>query len=529
MSWLKKRLPKKRWKRVCLYLLSTLLILLAADMALVQYWRRITISPETTRITAPLTLDGYPDYLAALNAEGSRGVTAENNAAPLLLQLVPAKALDEKTRAQFYDYFGISAQSAASAPTMVPYASWLKDKVPATVPASTSAADDETTMLHAPWRGIDHPQWQQWLDQQQAPLAALHQACLRDRYYMPLLRPGGPGALSPGPLIEVILPQLGPYRSLANLAMARAMMRLGDGDTAGFQSDITDALKLSRLVAQGPTLIEKLVALAIDSLAQSTLQAAATSNLLDAAAVQKLQAALAALPPLTPIQESIDHAERYMFLDFVCLISQHGIGYIQHLQELSAGDAPSGPGFMAAAGGKLYPVNCNATLRQANSFYDRCMEALAKPTYREQRAAFDGLEKEIQALMNRNILARITDPGSLLLGILVPSFGSIARSQEQAREMQDLAVISLHLRQYQLQHQSFPDTLSQLGLPPESLRDRFSDQPLIYRQEAPTARSAAGYILYSVGPDGHDDGGKDRKESKTGWDIVVRTPRPTPK
>lgn len=87
MSWLKRRLPTKRWKRIRIYLASLFIILLAADMLLVQYWRHINIAYDTTRITVPLNAEGMPDYITAQNAEASQGVTPENNAAPDLLQL----------------------------------------------------------------------------------------------------------------------------------------------------------------------------------------------------------------------------------------------------------------------------------------------------------------------------------------------------------------------------------------------------------------------------------------------------------
>ena len=39
----------------------------------------VTISKETTRITAHLKDNGYPDYVGGLNAQMSKGITAENN------------------------------------------------------------------------------------------------------------------------------------------------------------------------------------------------------------------------------------------------------------------------------------------------------------------------------------------------------------------------------------------------------------------------------------------------------------------
>ena len=66
------RLPKKRrWKRMLLYAVSTFFVLLAADMALTAYWRRVSISPDTTFITSPLYPGGMPDYCTWLNERGA--------------------------------------------------------------------------------------------------------------------------------------------------------------------------------------------------------------------------------------------------------------------------------------------------------------------------------------------------------------------------------------------------------------------------------------------------------------------------
>src|SRR3954471_24929935 len=82
-------------KKIRRWALRTLLILfiLASvtaiiDQAWVWYWRRITIDHNTTRIASPIEPNGRPDYLAAINAQYAAGVTADNNAAPLLLQIV---------------------------------------------------------------------------------------------------------------------------------------------------------------------------------------------------------------------------------------------------------------------------------------------------------------------------------------------------------------------------------------------------------------------------------------------------------
>ena len=108
MSRLKKWLPKKKWKRVSLYVMSGLLTLTAADMMLTQYLRRIHVSRETTAITTPLTKRGTPDYLAALDALTRQGITPENNAAPLILEAMGSERMPQKWRSIALPLLGLA-------------------------------------------------------------------------------------------------------------------------------------------------------------------------------------------------------------------------------------------------------------------------------------------------------------------------------------------------------------------------------------------------------------------------------------
>src|SRR5438477_955754 len=101
MGWLNKRLPKKRWKRVIVYMFSTFFVMLAGDMALTKYWRWIDISPETTYLTSPLLREGTPDYCAWLNEKASEGVTPENNAAVPLMKAIGLDAISQGYPAQW--------------------------------------------------------------------------------------------------------------------------------------------------------------------------------------------------------------------------------------------------------------------------------------------------------------------------------------------------------------------------------------------------------------------------------------------
>jgi hypothetical protein len=74
----------------------------------------LTIGKDTTRITGPLRADGTVDYVAALNAQMSQGITPANNAAVGLLRaLGPAAFLAERPRQEkLFQLLGIGALPA---------------------------------------------------------------------------------------------------------------------------------------------------------------------------------------------------------------------------------------------------------------------------------------------------------------------------------------------------------------------------------------------------------------------------------
>ena len=90
----------------------------------------------------------------------------------------------------------------------------------------------------------------------------------------------------------------------------------------------------------------------------------------------------------------------------------------------------------------------------------------------------------------------------------------------------DLTKLALALAAYRADHGAYPAKLSDLTpkYVTEVPKDIFSDSELHYRQEN------GGYLLYSVGSNGKDDGGKgiaDRKEGEDWDDLAVHMPAAT--
>ena len=84
----------------------------------------------------------------------------------------------------------------------------------------------------------------------------------------------------------------------------------------------------------------------------------------------------------------------------------------------------------------------------------------------------------------------------------------------------------LALLQYQQAHGAFPETLAALGV--EGLTDPYTGKSLLYRPEG------AGFVVYSVGQDGQDNGGfpkperedSDPRRRHAPYDEVWRFPNP---
>ena len=92
---------------VSIFIFVPSLILLPCFLAFGQKPLLVTISKETTRIVRPLKSDGYPDYLAALNQQLGRGVTAENNIAVTVWETVGPEDLSAGIKSLYFKHLGM--------------------------------------------------------------------------------------------------------------------------------------------------------------------------------------------------------------------------------------------------------------------------------------------------------------------------------------------------------------------------------------------------------------------------------------
>ena len=105
-----------------------------------------------------------------------------------------------------------------------------------------------------------------------------------------------------------------------------------------------------------------------------------------------------------------------------------------------------------------------------------------------------------------------------MVAILFPGLSKASDLRDRAVTRLDLSKVSLALAADRAEKGQFPDSLAALA--PAHLKevpkDLFTDGPLVYK------KTATGFLLYSLGPNMKDDGGRTVEDDMVNFDIVVK-------
>jgi len=96
-------------------------------------------------------------------------------------------------------------------------------------------------------------------------------------------------------------------------------------------------------------------------------------------------------------------------------------------------------------------------------------------------------------------------PGNPLTEMLLPIMPSARFNLERARALDSLLMLQLALRAYRLEHGTQPQRLGELV---PAYLPRLPEDPFALKGGFGYRRSGGSRVLYSIGPDGKDDGGK---------------------
>lgn len=337
-----------------------------------------------------------------------------------------------------------------------------------------------------------------------------------------------------GDMIGILLPELGKARRLARLGGARMYLTHVTGDNAELVASFEQALAMGRICLSQATLIDRLVGVAIVALALGELRSEMVDAPPDAATCRALLAAmdrqLGRIPPASLPFEG----ERICTLDTIQWThTDDGRGGGRLLLDRVSGlSADLGTGLPAGVSrhkmvnvvGFLFPGKAETTAK-ANEFYDGLVAFSKLPRRDRAKSSFDP-DKFADGLPR----------GFMVLKILIPAVGKALQSMDQSEAQVAGTRVMLALEVYLAEHGAYPENLDALvpSILPSLPIDPYAGKPYCFRRLAPGEDPLGrGFLLYSVGADGADNGGTAASGvdveafngKKPGSDYIFNVPR----
>jgi len=473
----------------------------------------------------PADKDGKIDYEAALHDRLGAGITPEKNANVLLWKAFgPTPEGGPGMPAEFYRRMGIE-EPPKQGNYFVGLTAFARDHLKLDPGDASPFYDQQGWASKRPWKVTDYPQIAEWLKLNEKPLALVIEATRRPEYYNPIV--GRSPDNKPTMLMGALLPNVQKCRELAAALTARAMLRTEEGKLDDAWQDLLACHRLGRYVARGGTLIEALVGIAIDAVAANADLAYLERAKLTSKQVLERLKDLQALPPMPPMADKIDVGERFMGLDTVRFLGRGGDMGGPGAKKLSAEDLKA-----------LAAIDWDGIARDCNKWYDRMVAALRIKDRAEREKELDKVEKELAELAKDAKgqedlilkLARGGDPGKLvgkkigdvLMSLLAPAIRKVQQAFDRSEQVQRNLFVAFALAAYQRDEGRYPAKLADLA--PKYLAavpgDVFSGKELIYKPQG------NGYLFYSIGANGKDDGGRWVDDDPPGDDPGVRMPLP---
>ena len=490
----------------------------------------LTISRQTTWFTGPLTQSGQVDYPGAINRRLGQGVTAQNNANVLFWQALGPEPNGTRMPPEFFRLMGMD-EPPDQGDVFLDLSQYMEQvaRIPRGDPGSLQIMNDQGLAAARPWKTGQYPQIMAWLKANEKPLALVVAGTKRPKYFSPLVIPDGVTGAD-ATLVSILLPAVQQSRSFARALSARAMWHAGEGRTSEAWQDLLACHRLGRLIGQGSTLIEALVGNAIDSIASHSDLALIEASRPGPRQTRMYLADLAALPPLPGMADKVNVGERCFFLDIAQMLARKGAA--EGIGQLFGTDDKVGKALSRLAAST---IDWNATMRFGNGWYDRLVQVMQIENRQDRQRAFEEIDQDLKKLADEmkgfsqslslllgNPEARGKAMGRVLIALVLPAVARAQIAEDRAMQNVSSLRVAFALAGYHSQHGTYPETLDQLvpAFFKQVPGDLFAGKSLHYQG------TQDGYLLYSIGANAEDEGGRSARDDPRGDDLPVRMPLP---
>ncbi|MBX3436160.1 MAG: hypothetical protein KF861_01630 [Planctomycetaceae bacterium] len=493
--------------------LVSALLLVVALIPIVKIWwtgapsRQVVLSLESTFFTEPVLPDGKIDYVAAIHNQLREGVTKENNAVAIWMQLHATEHFDGPDGDEFHRELGIDrpAKAETEFDFFLPHLVESKDiHQPEPAMPREQAEEQLLAVRTRPWTADEFPEIADAVASMQGQIELLLKGVERSHAYQPPVF----HFLDKRNLMSKLLLLGNTARESGYQFATAAMLHLANGDEDLAWRYCLAGHRLARHLARLGSLIECKIAFEVEGIATQATRAY-IQHASDESAKTRLQE-FVALGPISNPATTLRLTDRCIMLEML-----QSIRYGE-----SIGTEENGLGiFVRLLNVKL---DWDSILRQTNQLVDEAAEAFEEPDYQHS------MERLEQFLTKLNKIHEAADPimysqydkNENMLGIAVsvfPAINDIRTMQAITQQQADFLQILLALKAYRSETGQLPDSLD--ALVPRFLesvpQDRFGDQPL------QVLVSQEDVELRSLGPDGVDDDGVPYSPEEETGDLTM--------
>jgi len=295
------------------------------------------------------------------------------------------------------------------------------------------------------------------------------------------------------PSFDMLLPEMQSLRNAARLLVLETRREAADGNAEDALRDVARIQRIGRHAASEPILISNLVGIAIDTMALETLaQVLPTLRKSDLATLDAPE--IRDLIATPPTMASHFYGEEAFGLSIFADLADNQLG-VPNIYDLGGNTRPQPWLFRILPLSLLYRVFfLPADLAGYRSIMGKYQSAASRSeSYPDLTKRIDADETEI----------RDRSPG-MLSSMIVPALPAVFKAQTRSIANHHAALALVAATKERLETGAVPETFDELAvqLVPSASRDPFTaDQPLVMKQ------TDDALLIYSIGPDGEDDGG----------------------
>jgi hypothetical protein len=491
----------------------------------------LVVSKQTTYITSPLRPDGTPDYEAYLLSKQNRKLPRQENAAVVMWQLQgPGSSYDRVDAEEWrlleqelgslapdegIGRLNLSSQLELTEAIRV----WLgdqrrKSKQPQ-IWDDIHPGDVIGVTYDRRWTKSELPPMAEWVKAREAAFNRYLEGARRTGFYSPQ-----PLYLNEQreSLVEMVHLGIGLRRDVARIHGLRGYHAWGERDYPLAAEHFAATLLWAKHFDESDYLVDALVSIAIHSMGYSAIQEFAADPAVSAADLIKLVKATAATSP-SQFGRIFRAGERFFGIEFALqAINDPSIlerdFYLNEPSRLARFLAPT-------------RIDSTPVLELLNQQFDQ-LDAITKvTTHSKRQTAIHNWEFQLDQMEGKGIsgetLFQLLGPSSRsqlfseqLSAAILPAVAPVFAANDRHGAQRQLTLVTLALAIHRVEQGAFPEKLSDLvpSLAATLQVDTFQGKPLGYQ------RTDDGFLLYSFGPNGVDDGG-DRHANAQGVSIDV--------